>query len=77
MITTKKSLGQHFLRCRWVIYTLIHAAELTPEDVVLEIGPGTGILTRALAKKAGEVIAVEKDDVLAEKLATYQKPSKH
>jgi len=63
-----KRLGQHFLRCRWVISTLIQAAKLNSEDVVLEIGPGTGILTRELVKHAARVIAVEKDRVLAEKL---------
>lgn len=64
----KKTLGQHFLRCRWVVSTLIRAAELSKEDAVLEIGPGTGVLTRALAHHAGRVIAVEKDDRLAEEL---------
>lgn len=64
----KKSLGQHFLRCRWVISTLIHTAELNPSDTVLEIGPGKGTLTRALAKSAKRVIAVEKDERLAEEL---------
>ncbi|QQG44869.1 MAG: ribosomal RNA small subunit methyltransferase A [Candidatus Sungiibacteriota bacterium] len=64
----KKSLGQHFLRCRWVISTLVHAAELKSTDTVLEIGPGTGILTRALARRAKKVIAVEKDEKLAEEL---------
>jgi 16S rRNA (adenine1518-N6/adenine1519-N6)-dimethyltransferase len=65
----KKSLGQHFLRCRWVINTLIRAAELTPKDIVLEIGPGTGILTRELARRVKEVTAVEKDERLADELA--------
>lgn len=60
----KKSLGQHFLRCQWVVNTLIRAAELTLKDTVLEIGPGAGVLTRALAHAAGRVIAVEKDERL-------------
>ena len=64
----KKSLGQNFLRCDWVVDEIIRAAELTAEDIVLEIGPGTGVLTRALAKKAGRVIAVEKDERLAAEL---------
>lgn len=64
----KKSLGQHFLRCRWVVSTLIKAADLKLTDAVLEIGPGTGILTRALARHAKRIIAVEKDERLAEKL---------
>lgn len=66
----KKSLGQHFLRCNWVISTLIKTAEIGPEDTVLEIGPGTGILTRALAAHAKRIIAVEKDEKLAKELET-------
>ena len=64
----KKHLGQHFLRCKWVVSTLIHAAELQHEDIVLEIGPGEGGLTRALAHHSGQVIAVEKDEKLAQEL---------
>lgn len=64
----KKSLGQHFLKCRWVVSTLIKAAEVSKNDTILEIGPGTGVLTRELAKYAGRVIAVEKDEHLAEEL---------
>lgn len=62
----KKSLGQHFLKCRWVISTLIKAADITSSDTVLEIGPGKGILTKALAKYAKHVIAIEKDEWLAD-----------
>lgn len=64
----KKSLGQHFLRCGWVASTLVKTAGLGPDDTVLEIGPGTGILTRALARSVKKVIAVEKDGQLAEEL---------
>ncbi len=62
---TKKSLGQYFLTCGWAINTLLKAADLNAKDSVLEIGPGTGILTRPLAKAAGKVMAVEKDEELA------------
>ena len=65
----KKSLGQHFLRCGWVSDTLIATAGLTKEDTVLEIGPGTGILTRPLAAASRYVIAVEKDERLAAETA--------
>lgn len=64
----KKYMGQHFLRCNWVVERMIDAAKLTPQDTVLEVGPGTGVLTEALAKLAGEVIAVERDDRLANNL---------
>jgi len=64
----KKSLGQHFLTCQWVVDTLIKSAELSLSDTVLEIGPGTGILTRALAQHSKKVIAIEKDEGLARQL---------
>lgn len=57
----KKSLGQHFLTSRGAIAAIIDSADLNSKDVVLEIGPGKGILTEALLEKAGTVIAVEKD----------------
>ena len=60
----KKSLGQHFLRSERVIDKILAAAELSPTDIVLEVGPGKGVLTRALLQKAKRVIAVEKDDAL-------------
>ena len=52
---------------------LIDAAHVTSSDTVLEIGPGTGILTRALAKRAGSVVAIEKDETLARALARLLK----
>jgi len=57
----KKFLGQHFLKSRSVLEKIIAAANLGPKDVILEIGAGTGILTEALSRKAGRVIALEKD----------------
>ena len=45
----KKSLGQNFLVDRRVVGKIIRAADLKPDDVVIEVGPGRGILTRALA----------------------------
>lgn len=63
-----KLLGQHFLTCEWVLPALAQAAELTRNDTVLEIGPGTGVLTRFLASRAKMVIAVEKDQALAARL---------
>jgi 16S rRNA (adenine1518-N6/adenine1519-N6)-dimethyltransferase len=61
----RKGLGQHFLVDGEVLEVILDAAEVTPGDLVVEVGPGLGILTEALAKKAGEVIAVELDDRLA------------
>ncbi|HVY54134.1 MAG TPA: 16S rRNA (adenine(1518)-N(6)/adenine(1519)-N(6))-dimethyltransferase RsmA [Thermodesulfobacteriota bacterium] len=58
----RKSLGQNFLKDPGVIDRIIEAAELSADDRVIEIGPGMGALTRALAEKAGKVIAIEKDE---------------
>ena len=64
----RKSLGQHFLVDGRIAHRIIAAAQPALDDVVLEIGPGTGILTRRLVERAGRVIAVELDPRLAEEL---------
>ena len=58
----KKSLGQHFLHSPTALKKIIDAAEITPGETVLEIGPGTGILTEALLATGASVIAVEMDN---------------
>ena len=60
-IRLKKKLGQYFLRDKSVLSKTINALELKPEDTVLEIGAGTGVLTFPLADKVKRVIAVEID----------------
>ncbi len=64
----KKSLGQNFLTSKVVAEDIIKAANLSAQDIVLEIGPGKGFLTEELLKKADEVIVVEKDDRFIEYL---------
>lgn len=64
----RKSLGQHWLRSEAVLQQIVDAAELKPGDRVLEIGPGTGLLTRRLVPLADQVIAVELDRQLQEPL---------
>ncbi len=64
----KKSLGQNFLRCRWVADTMVKTAAISKNDTVIEIGPGAGALTRPLAAAAQQVIAIEKDEALAQNL---------
>ena len=65
----KKALGQHFLVDENVLGVIARLAELDPEDVVLEVGPGHGVLTRFLAERVRVVHAVEVDRSLEEPLA--------
>jgi 16S rRNA (adenine1518-N6/adenine1519-N6)-dimethyltransferase len=60
-----KRLGQNFLANKHIAERIVSNAELTKEDTVLEPGAGYGTLTRLLAEQAGQVIAVEKDRMLA------------
>jgi len=60
----KKRLGQHFLIDEAILERILSAAELSPGDIVVEIGPGLGILTEGLAKREARVIAVELDSKL-------------
>ncbi len=60
----KKSLGQNFLTSQSVVDKIVETANLDSKDVVLEVGPGKGVLTQALLEKVGKVVAVEKDDAL-------------
>ncbi len=64
----RQRLGQHFLRDAQVVKTILAAAELRSEDIVLEIGPGRGVLTEPLAARVSHVVAVELDDALAKRL---------
>ena len=68
MAGPKKSLGQHWLKDRTVLAGIAEAAQITPLDTVLEIGPGLGTLTSELLRRAEKVIAVELDEELAAKL---------
>jgi len=71
MAFAKKSLGQNFLMHAQTAERIAQAAKLPPDATVLEIGPGTGMLTRALLAQVGEqgrVVAVEADDQLIPEL---------
>jgi 16S rRNA (adenine1518-N6/adenine1519-N6)-dimethyltransferase len=74
-IRPKKRLGQHFLVDETVLDDILSAAELNPGDVVIEVGPGLGVLTEALAKHGAKVIAVELDarlvGLLTKRLAVF------
>jgi len=70
-----KSLGQNFLTDQNIIDKIVEGAEVCDEDLVIEIGPGMGVLTMALAEQAGKVIAVEIDrnliPILSDTLKEY------
>jgi 16S rRNA (adenine1518-N6/adenine1519-N6)-dimethyltransferase len=65
----KKSLGQHFLHTKEIIDVIIDAADVVADDLILEIGPGKGVLTKPLTFFSGKVIAIEKDDELFNELS--------
>lgn len=68
LFKARKSLGQNFLINPGILDKIVTAAELDKNDTVIEIGPGTGVLTEKLTEKSSRVIAVEKDRRLIEKL---------
>ncbi len=68
-VAPKKELGQHFLVDENILGVIGRLAELEPEDVVLEIGPGLGVLTAYLAERVARVHAVEVDRSLEPRLA--------
>lgn len=63
-VPPKKSLGQNFLHDRNVLAAIIQTANISSEDHIIEIGPGLGILTQELAKKAKQVTSIELDQRL-------------
>lgn len=60
----KKSLGQNFLIDEKALKKIVETIQIKPSDIIIEVGPGIGTLTKELAKKAKKVIAVEKDENL-------------
>lgn len=60
----KKSLGQHFLTSTGAVDTIIDVADVVGDSVILEIGPGKGVLTEKLLFFGGKVISIEKDENL-------------
>lgn len=74
-ITANKSLGQNFLINDEVIKRIVEGAEISKEDLVIEIGPGLGTLTNELLKYAGKVIAIELDkrmiEILTDRFKLY------
>ncbi len=67
-VRRRRALGQHWLVSDRYLERIAAAADCGPEEVVIEVGPGTGNLTRRLLRRAGRLIAVELDEALAEAL---------
>ena len=76
-VSPKKSLGQHFLVDDNILRVIERLAELEPDDVVLEVGPGLGVLTRYLADRVAHVHAVEVDRRLAPNLKGIPRTTVH
>ncbi len=65
----KKSLGQNFLKDKNIIDIIVNSADIKKNDIILEVGPGTGNLTeKILSKSPKKIFAIEKDKFLVEKL---------
>ena len=75
-IRANKSLGQNFLINQNVIDEIVNGAEITKDDLVIEIGPGLGTLTKELLQKAGKVICIELDErmvkILNDRFSIYE-----
>lgn len=65
----KKRWGQHFLIDTGVLHHIVSAADLSPPDTVVEVGPGLGVLTEQLVQRAGRVFSIELDSALAAALS--------
>ncbi len=74
-IKANKSLGQNFLINEEVVNKIVEASQITEQDLVIEIGPGLGTLTKSLLEKAGKVICIELDskmlNILEDRFSLY------
>ncbi|MEI7792608.1 MAG: 16S rRNA (adenine(1518)-N(6)/adenine(1519)-N(6))-dimethyltransferase RsmA [Candidatus Berkelbacteria bacterium] len=61
----KHGLGQNFLVNKEVLNSIVESADIDPDDLIIEVGPGLGTLTQELVAKAEKVIGIEKDEKLA------------
>lgn len=75
-IKANKSLGQNFLVNQQVVDKIVESSDITKQDLVIEIGPGLGTLTKELLEKAGKVICIELDkkmiNILKDRFSLYQ-----
>ena len=75
-IKANKSLGQNFLINSEVVESIVNSSEISKEDMVIEIGPGLGTLTKYLLEKAGKVLCIELDTrmikILEDRFSIYE-----
>lgn len=75
-IKANKSLGQNFLISEDVIQAIVESSQIQEDDLVIEIGPGLGTLTKRLLEKAGKVVCIELDkkmvDILKDRFVLYE-----
>ncbi len=74
-LAPRKSLGQHWLTDKDSLNSIIELADLAPTDLVVEIGPGMGALTKIMAPKVNQLIAIELDNKLASYLSNLNMPN--
>lgn len=77
MVRAKKHLGQNFLKDKNILKSIAEAAEISPTEHIVEVGPGEGDLTEELVQRAGKVTAVEMDDDLIPFLKIQFKGANH
>ncbi len=74
-IRANKKLGQNFLKSKKALDKIVQLAQIQKNDLILEIGPGTGMLTKPLIDNGAQVIAIEKDprmeQILLEKISSH------
>jgi 16S rRNA (adenine1518-N6/adenine1519-N6)-dimethyltransferase len=75
-ISPKKVLSQNFLVDGNILNKIVATAKVSPEDIVVEVGPGPGSLTEKLLETGATVLAIEKDNVLAKTLERLKSPQK-
>ena len=75
-IKANKDLGQNFLVNKEVVENIVNSSEISKEDMIIEIGPGLGTLTKYLLEKAGKVLCIELDNkmikILNERFSNYE-----
>ena len=72
MIEAKKSFGQNFLKDQNIIDKISNSIDVTKDDIIIEIGPGKGALTKELRKKPSRLIAFEIDERMKDVLSQYE-----